>query len=90
MNREVPENLRKKAGDCVARALAIAGLTIKEGAALLDVDPAQLSRWISGAEPVQVHRILGCRGLHGPFVIAFAGEVDGVDVVTTITVRRSA
>ena len=84
------ENGRKRAGSCVSRALAIAGLSIKEGAAILDIDPAQLSRWISGAESVQVHRILDCRQLHGPFVIAFASEAEGVSVDTVITVRRPA
>jgi hypothetical protein len=86
----IRETGRKRAGMCVSRALAIAGLSIKEGAAILDMDPAQLSRWISGAESVQVHRILDCRQLHGPFVIAFASEADGIDVDTVITVRRTA
>lgn len=84
------EDGRRKAGAALARAIAIAGLSIKESAGLLDVDPAQLSRWIAGTGAIQLARILNCAHLHGPFVIALASAADGVSVDTVITVRRTA
>ena len=84
------EQAKHRAGEALSRAIHFAGLTGKEAAALLDIDPAQLSRWVNGAEAIQLARILNCSRLHGPFVIALAGEADGIVVDTVITVRRTA
>ena len=84
------EQAKHRAGDALSRAIHFAGLTGKEAAGLLDIDPAQLSRWVNGAEAISLARILNCQRLHGPFVIALAGEADGIVVDTVITVRRTA
>lgn len=84
------EQAKHRAGDALSRAIHFAGLTGKEAAGLLDIDPAQLSRWVNGTEAISLARILNCQRLHGPFVIALAGEADGIVVDTVITVRRTA
>lgn len=62
---------------------------IKEAAALLGVEPAQVSRWISGVENVQVDRIYATK-LHGPFAVELARDADTCVVETTVTYRSEA
>lgn len=88
MNRETPEALRRKPGLALARAIAEAGYSIKEAAAHLNRDAAQVSRWIAGTERVQIDALYAVPRLFAPFVVALAQDAEGVDVVTTITVRR--
>lgn len=85
----MPRENRANVGAVLHRAIAALGWSLKEAAAVLEMDPAQLSRWIAGAETVQMHRIWGTR-LHGPFAIELAGKADGVVVETTVTIRRLA
>ena len=80
---------RPHVGAALARAINVLGLTIKEAAALLDVEPAQVSRWIAGTENVQIDRVWGTR-LHGPFAIELAAGAEGVVVETAVTIRRIA
>lgn len=76
-------------GAALLRAINVLGMSIKEAAVLLDMDAAQLSRWISGVERIQIDRLWGTR-LHGPFAIECASAAEGVVVETTVTVRRTA
>ncbi len=87
-NLTIHEN-RPRIGAAFLRAINVLGLSIKEAAALLDMDAAQLSRWISGVERVQMDRVYGTR-LHGPFAIELAGDAAGCVVETTVTIRRTA
>jgi len=77
---------RPLVGAAFSRAIQFRGLSIKEAAALLDVEPAQVSRWIAGTENVQIDRIYTTT-LHGPFAIEIARDADACTVETTVTYR---
>ena len=51
------ESARVRVGAALRRAIGIVGVTDKEAADLLGVDKSQLSRWLSGGENVQLHRV---------------------------------
>lgn len=85
----MPHENRQPVGAALGRAIAIAGWSLKEAAAVLGMDAAQLSRWVSGGETVQMHRIWGTK-LHGPFAIELASGAGDVVVETTVTIRRTA
>lgn len=73
-------------GAALRRAIGIVGLSDKEAADLLGIDKAQLSRWLSGGESIQLHRIYATK-LHGPFAIEQARDASGCTVETTVTFR---
>jgi hypothetical protein len=75
---------RPRVGAAFSRALGIVGWSIKEAAAALDVEPAQVSRWIAGTENIQADRVYGTK-LHGPFAIEMARDAQGCRVDTTVT-----
>ncbi len=79
-------------GQIVARTFQLAGLSQKEAAAQIGRDQAQIARWISGAERVQLDALLAVESLRTPFIVALAEAVSGsgVAVETSITVRRTA
>lgn len=95
--REVHREKRPAVGAAFRRAMDRLGLDVKQAAVVCgfvddetgDVLHAQVSRWIAGTENVQLDRIYGTK-LHGPFAIELASGAADVDVVTTITVRRTA
>ena len=76
-------------GRCLGRALSVAGLTSKEAAALMAIDPAQLSRWIAGTENVQTAKVMRPVELRMPFVEALARWA-GASVDVTIRFGRTA
>jgi hypothetical protein len=75
---------RAVVGAALRRAIGIVGLTDKEAADLIGVDKSQLSRWLSGGESIQLHRIYRTK-LHGPFAIEQARDASGCVVETTVT-----
>ena len=79
----------QRVGAALTRAIGILGLTIKEAAGLLDLDPAQLSRKMAGVERIQMDRIYSTL-LHGPFAIEMARDAAGCTVETTVPYRRTA
>lgn len=90
-NREDHPDYRRKVGTAFALAIAEDGLSIKEAAALLHRDAAQVSRWISGAERVQVDALYPHPRLFAKFVIALASDTDELEVTTVVRfVRRTA
>ena len=80
------ENPRAVVGAALRRAIGICGLSDKEAADLLGLDKSQLSRWLSGGESIQLHRIYRTK-LHGPFAIEQARDAAGCVVETTVTYR---
>jgi hypothetical protein len=80
------EIARQRVGLALSRAIGIIGLTDKEAADLIGIDKSQLSRWLSGGENVQVHRIYGTK-LHGPFAIEQCRDDQGCVIETTVTWR---
>lgn len=81
---------RQRAGEALAIAIRLAHLTRKEAAALIGRDEAQLARWISGAERLQLDAILAVEQLRAPMVIAQALLEPTIDVTTHIAIRRLA
>lgn len=78
-------------GRVVQRCFALAGISQKEAAALVNRDPAQVARWISGAERPQMDALLAVESLRQPLVIALAELAgSGVEVTTHIAIRRRA
>lgn len=81
---------REQVGRAIARTFALAGVSQKEAAALLDRDPAQIARWIASSERPSIDVIFSVRLFRGPLVIALAELSTGeLDVVTTITIRKA-
>ena len=79
------------AGAAIRRALDLAGLSLKEAAALCEKDVAQVARWMTGDEPPQLEAVFACPVLRQPLVIALAERAGaGVSVETTIQIRRTA
>jgi hypothetical protein len=73
------------------RAISISGLSDKEAAAEARTSPQHLAMMLAGDKRPQAERFYASSILRGPMLIAQA-EQDPTrfDVVTTITVRRSA
>lgn len=85
------ETGRAQIGRAVLRCFALAGVTQKEGAALLNRDAGQVQRWIVGSERPQFDVIFGVVKLRQCFVVALAEMAgEGVEVKTTIEIRRIA
>lgn len=80
---------RAKSGWIVARTFQLAGVTHKEGAALMDRDQGQIARWITGIERHQQDAMLAVDAFRSWYPVAVA-EAAGVEVETTIHVRRVA
>lgn len=82
---------REHVGRAIARTFALAGVSQKEAAALLNRDQAQVARWVSGAERPAIDLIFSVPQLRGPFVIGLAELAgEGVEITTAITLRRIA
>lgn len=81
---------REQIGAAIERALKLAGLTQKEGWALLGHnDGAQLNRWIKGTERPQLDTLFAVEMLRQPLAQALA-EIAGAEVEVTVRMRRSA
>lgn len=80
---------RASVGKAVERCFALAGVSQKEGSALVGRDQGQVGRWISGAERPQLDAIFAVEKLRQPFAQALA-EIAGAEVEVTVRMRRSA
>jgi transcriptional regulator with XRE-family HTH domain len=84
---------RAAIGAALERTRLLAGFaSLKELAAAIGRDERQIARWIAGTERPQFDALFAVAGLRQPLVVALAelAQHDGVDIVTQITVRRSA
>lgn len=77
-------------GACLDYARRVVGWSLDQLACELGRDARQVRRWIDGAENAQVHVVFSVPDLREPFVIALAGLAPGCDIVTTISIRRTA
>jgi hypothetical protein len=98
------ESLRKKfaatdddwnrvIGRVIERALELAGMQKGEAAAEMGygTNQAPLSRWIAGVETAQFQKLWRVERLRTPIVLAWSEQLNGAaEIVTTITIRRSA
>jgi hypothetical protein len=88
--RLADEDLRRLIGRAIERAIDLAKLEKKAVAhAMGYADGSALARWISGVETPQFAKLFGVVALRRALVIALAEIADGVDVQTTITIRRA-
>jgi hypothetical protein len=82
-------DFRSEIGRALARAFALAGwTTVKEAAAQINRERAQVSRWIAGTERPQFDALFNVPALREPLCVALA-ELADADVRTTIEFRRS-
>lgn len=89
-SKRIAETFRRELGQAIARAIRAAGFEQKEVAGLMEYeDGSALTRWIAGAETAQLHRLWMVEGLRKFLVIELAGLADGIDVTTTISIRRA-
>jgi hypothetical protein len=72
----------------LSRAIELAGLIDKEAAAQLDIDPAVLSRWLSGKENAQCWRFKAHETLGPAFLAALAEDTEGASIRTVIELKR--
>jgi len=78
---------RTRIGEVIERAFALAGLTQKEAAALLDRDQAQIARWMNGSDRPQFDAIFAVESLRQPLIQALAELAGNVVVETVVRMR---
>lgn len=89
--KEIETRWRELVGGAIARAIAISGLSQKEVAGLTERDPAQVARWLTGAERPQFDALLAVEKLRQPLIVALAELAgDGVEIETVVRIRRRA
>jgi hypothetical protein len=75
-------------GGAVERALVLAKITKQEASYAMGYpDQSAISKWITGAEPTQWHKLMTIDVLR-PWISVAIAEVSGAEVETTVTVRR--
>jgi len=79
---------RSEVGACIERARCLSGLTLEQFAAEMGRDASQVGKWIRNSEPPQLDAVL--MTFRGEMLQALAERTSGVDVETTIRVRRPA
>jgi hypothetical protein len=75
-------------GAILGRAIELAGLIDKEAADQLGVDPAVLSRWLSGKENAQMWRFQAHETLGPALLAAQAEATPGATIRTVIELER--
>ena len=83
-------NYREQIGQAIQRATSLIGWTLKELAGHVNRDPRQVARWIAGQERAQLDVLWEVEELRGPLVLALAELSQQAEVVTTISLRRTA
>lgn len=82
---------RTRVGQAIQRAVSLRGWTLKEFAAAAGRDERQVARWIDGTDRPQLDTLFAVDSLRQPLIVAFSEMAGvGVDVETTITIRRTA
>jgi transcriptional regulator with XRE-family HTH domain len=79
----------REIGAAIGRAIEVLGWSGKEAAAKVGVDPAELTRWLTGERRPQMDRLFAVPELRQPLVTTLAALADA-EVVTEIRFRRSA
>lgn len=80
-----------KIGGAIQDAVRAARWSNKEAAGKAHVDDAEFGKWVSGARRPHLDRLLAVPELRAPLIIALALlDGEGVEVTTTITLRRTA
>ncbi len=77
-------------GAAIERCRTLTQHSLKTFADAIGRDERQVKRWITGDERPQFDAIFAVPELRAAFVIALAEMAEGVEVLTTIRIRRSA
>lgn len=85
MPHDLP-NDRERLARIIAGAIAVCGWSVKEAAAKLEVDPAELSRWLSTERRPQFDRLWAVVELRVPLLVGLARTCTGATVETRIVV----
>lgn len=89
--KPLAEDLARAVGAAIEQAIKLARLEKKDVAFQMGyADQSALARWIAGVETPQFAKLFAIRSLRGPLVIALAALSEDAEIVTTITLRRSA
>lgn len=76
-------------GRAIQRTFALAGVSQKEAAALIERDQAQIARWIAGSERPQMDAIFAVDALRQSLVVALAELAGaGVEIETVVRISR--
>lgn len=85
------EGLRKKLGERVERALAIAGVTKQEAAFQMGYsDPGVVSRWCSAVERPLLDKLFLIVGFENAWLLALAEHNPNAEVTMHIAIKRTA
>jgi len=71
-------------GHAIALAIATAGLSQKEAAAVIGVDQAEFGKWLNGQRRPQFDRIFAVETLRQPLVIELARLAGTFEIVTEL------
>ena len=89
--KPLAEDLKRAIGNAIEDAIKAARLEKKDVADRMGYsDQSALARWIAGAETPQFAKLFLVVELRAHLVIALARLAEDAEIVTTITVRRSA
>jgi hypothetical protein len=78
-------------GLAIARAQQLRGWSLKEFSEAAQRGERQLARWMDGTEHAQLDTLFAIESFRQPLIVALAERAGfGVDVHTTITIRRAA
>jgi hypothetical protein len=80
---------RAHVGLVIQRVRSLAGLSLKEFAAVVDRDERQCARWENSTERPQFDAVFAVASLRQLLVQAFA-EIAGAEVEITVRIKRSA
>jgi hypothetical protein len=91
LRNSLADDLKRPIGLAIDRAIVLAGLTKQDVAFRMGyADQSALARWIAGVETPQFAKLFIVVELRAPLVIALAELSDDVQIVTTISIRRTA
>jgi hypothetical protein len=89
--KPLAEDMKRAIGRAIEIAIAAAHLEKQDVAYRMGYsDQGSLGRWIAGVETPQFAKLFLVVELRAPLVIALAALAEDAEIVTTITVRRSA
>ena len=80
-----------KLGAAIQDAVHAVRWSNKEAAGKVDVDDAEFGKWLNGTRRPHFDRLFNVKELRVPLILALAAlGGDGVDVETTVTIRKVA
>ena len=85
--KKVDADWQAAVGEAVRRAVASSGLSDKEAAAKVGVDPTEFSKWLKGERRPHFDRLFAVPELREPLCVQLA-RLSGADVHTHVEFRK--